>query len=133
MTAVAAGTVDLTFAEVTSAQELVKSGKLRALAVASERRVPPLPDVPAASEAGMPDFTAYTGVAAVVSAEIPKAQTARLAACLTEIGQMPETREFYERMGAEALSKGPEHMREFQEKEIKLWKRIAADAIVELK
>ena len=42
VTAVSAGTVHFAFAEMTSAQELVRSGKLRAMAVASERRVPSL-------------------------------------------------------------------------------------------
>ena len=72
VTAVASGTVNLAFAEMTSAQELVKSGKLRALAVASEKRSPALPQVPTASEAGLPGFTAYTWVAAAVSSRPPK-------------------------------------------------------------
>ena len=75
VTAVASGTVNLAFAEMTSAQELVKSGKLRALAVASEKRSPALPQVPTAIEAGLPGFTAYTWVAAAVSSKTPKETT----------------------------------------------------------
>lgn len=129
--AVAAGTVDLAFAEMTSAQELVKSGKLRALAVASERRVPALAEVPTASEAGLPGFAAYTWVAAAVAAKTPKAETDKLAAWLTGIERLPETREFYERLGAETMRGGPDEMRAFQAAEIELWKRIAVKAKVE--
>lgn len=129
--AVAAGTVDLAFAEMTSAQELVKSGRLRALAVASDKRVPALPAVPTATEAGLPGFTAYTWVAAMVSAKTPKPVADKLAELMTRIERMPETREFYEKIGAEVMNGGPQEMRDFQRAEIQLWKRIAATAKVE--
>jgi tripartite-type tricarboxylate transporter receptor subunit TctC len=131
VTAVASGTVDLAFAEMTSAQELVKGGKLRALAVAAEQRVPALPAVPTAAEAGLPGFAAYTWVAAAVSAKTPKPVTDKLAELLTKIETMPETREFYEKIGAQVMKGGPEEMRAFQRAEIQLWKRIAATAKVE--
>ncbi len=131
VTAVSAGTVHFAFAEMTSAQELVRSGKLRAMAVASERRVPSLSSVPTTTEAGLPGFTAYTWVAAMVPVKTPKAETDKLASLMTAIERMPETREFYERIGAEVMNGGPEEMRAFQNSEIQLWKRIAAKAKVE--
>jgi tripartite-type tricarboxylate transporter receptor subunit TctC len=131
VTAVSSGTVHFAFAEMTSAQELVKSGKLRALAVASERRVPSLMNIPTASEAGLPGFTAYTWVGAMVSAKTPKAEAEKLASLLTAIERLAETREFYERIGAEVMNGGPDEMREFQAAEIQLWKRIAIKAKVE--
>ncbi|SFN97789.1 Tripartite-type tricarboxylate transporter, receptor component TctC [Variovorax sp. PDC80] len=129
--AVVSGTVNFAFAEITSVQELARSGKVHALAVASDRRVPALPEVPTAAEAGLPGFTAYTWVAGMVSAKTPKAETEKLAALLTKIEKMPETREFYERIGAEVMQGGPEEMRNFQSAEIQLWKRIAVTARVE--
>lgn len=129
--AVVAGTVDMAFAEITSVQELTKSGKLHALAVAADKRIPALPSVPTAGEAGLPGFAAYTWVGAMVSARTPKAETDRLAALLTKIETMPETREFYERIGAEVMQGGPDEMRAFQASEIQLWKRIAVKANVE--
>lgn len=131
VTATVSGTVGMTFAEMTSAQELVKGGKLRALAVAADKRVPAMPSVPTASEAGLPGFSAYTWVAAVVAAKTPKAETERLSALMTKIEQMPETREFYERIGAEVMRGGAQEMRDYQASEIQLWKRIAVKAKVE--
>jgi tripartite-type tricarboxylate transporter receptor subunit TctC len=131
MTAVASGTVHMAFADVTGASELVKGGKLRALAVASDRRVPALPQVPTAIEAGLPNFTAYTWVGAIVSAKTPKAETDKLAALLAKIEAMPETREFYEKLGAETMRGGADEMRAFQSAEIQLWKRIVTKAKVE--
>ncbi len=130
--AVAAGTVDMAFAEMTSAQEMVKSGRIRALAVASAQRTVALPEVPTAAEAGLPGFSAYTWVGAMVPAKTPKAEADKLSELLTRIERMPETRAFYERIGAEVMQGGPLEMREFQAAEIRLWKRIAAQAKVEL-
>jgi tripartite-type tricarboxylate transporter receptor subunit TctC len=131
VTAVASGTVQLAFAEMTSAQELVKSGRIRALAVASDKRSGVLPQVPTATEAGLPGFTAYSWVAAAVNSRTPKEDIDRLAALFTRIANLPETREFYERIGAEVMRGGPQEMRAFQNDEIRLWKRIAAQAKVE--
>lgn len=131
LVAVVSSTVDLAFAEITSAQELAKSGKVHALAVAADKRLPALPHVPTAAEAGLPGFAAYTWVGAMVSAKTPKAETDKLAALLTKIETQPETREFYERIGAEVMRGGPEEMRAFQAAEIQLWKRIAVKANVE--
>lgn len=132
VSAVAAGTVDLAFAEMTSAQEMVKGGRIRALAVASDKRTTALPEVPTASEAGLAGFSAYTWVGAMVSAKTPKAEADKLAELLTRIERLPETRAFYERIGAEVMQGGPQEMREFQAAEIRLWKRIATQAKVQL-
>ena len=131
-TAVAAGTVDYAFAEVTAVQELAKSGHLKALAVAADQRVSTSSEVPTASEAGLPGFEAYTWVGAMVSSKTPPAETARLAELFTAISKMDETRAFYERLGATPMTGGPAQMREFQKNEIVLWKRIVQQAKVPL-
>ena len=131
LTAVVSGTVDMAFSDITAAYELVKGGKLRALAVASDRRAPALPSVPNMAEAGVPDFTAYVWVGAMVSAKTPKVETDKLSALLTQIERQPETKEFYERLGAETMNGGADEMRKFQAGEIELWKRIAVKAKVE--
>lgn len=130
MTALAAGTVDYAFAEVTAVQELARGGRVKVLAVASDVRVPNAPDVPTAAEAGLPGFEAYTWVGAMVSAKTPAAETAKLAALFTQISKMADTREFYERIGAIPMTGGPVQMHEFQKNEIALWKRIVQQAKV---
>lgn len=131
ITAVASGTVEYAFAEVTAVQELTKAGRLKALAVASNQRVSAAPQVPTAAEAGLPGFEAYTWVAAMVSAKTPAAETAKLAQLMTKIANMPETKAFYERIGASVMTGGAEEMRAYQKGEVQLWKRIATQAKVE--
>ena len=70
-------------------------------------------------------------VGAMVSAKTPKAETEKLANLLAQIERLPETREFYERQGAETMSGGAEEMRRFQAEEIQLWKQIVVKAKVE--
>jgi tripartite-type tricarboxylate transporter receptor subunit TctC len=130
MTALAGGTVDYAFAEVTAVQELAKGGRVKVLAVAADKRVATAPDVPTADEAGLPGFEAYTWVGAMVSAKTPAAETARLAELFTAISKMDETRAFYERLGATPMTGGPAQMHEFQKNEIALWKRIVVQAKV---
>ncbi len=132
LTAVASSTVDMTFADITASTELIKGGRIKALAVASDKRSSVLPNVPTAAEAGLPGFTAYVWVGAMVAAKTPKAETDKLAALLAQIERLPETREFYDKQGAETMQGGADEMRRFQAAEIALWKRIAVKAKVEL-
>jgi tripartite-type tricarboxylate transporter receptor subunit TctC len=129
--AIASNTIQFSFVDITGASELYKAGRIRALAVASDKRVASIPDVPTAAQSGLPDFTAYIWVAAAVHSKTPKAETEKLAALFTKIETMAETKEFYEKLGAEVMKGGPEEMRNFQATEIQLWKRIAAKAKVE--
>ena len=130
LTAVAAGTVDFAFADVTAVQELAKGGRVKLLAVAADKRVASLPDLPTASEAGLPGFEAYTWVGAMVSAKTPAAETARLAELFAAIAKTDEARAFFERMGAAPMTGGPAQMHEFQKNEIALWKRVVQQAKV---
>jgi tripartite-type tricarboxylate transporter receptor subunit TctC len=132
LTAVASGQVDFSFADITAALPLIQGGKVRPLAVAAERRTPTLPDLPTLGEAGAPGVIASVWVAAAVHARTPPAEAARLAALFAQIEQMPQTRDFYARLGAETMQGGAAEMRSFQKEDIARWKRIAAKAKVEL-
>ena len=131
LTAVASATVDLSFADITASLELARGGKVRPLAVAAERRAGALPAVPTSAEAGLPGYTASVWVAAMVSARTPQPVADRLAALFAQIERLPETREFYARLGAETLQGGADELRKFQAEDIAQWKRIAVKAKIE--
>lgn len=133
LTAVASNVVELSFVEITSAQALIKGEKIRALAIAAETRSPTLPEVPTAIEAGLPNFTAYTWVAAMAPVETPKEIQNQLAQHFSTIANMQETQDFYANQGAEVGQAGAENLREFQRKDIELWKRVATQAGIEPK
>jgi tripartite-type tricarboxylate transporter receptor subunit TctC len=76
---IAAGHVDLGFAEAGASLPLIRDGKLRALAVSSSARLPTLPDVPPFGEAaGAPDFEAVSWHALLGPAGTPKEIVDRL-------------------------------------------------------
>ena len=66
------GSTTFFFSPITGAVTLVKSGKIGALAVSTKDRSPVLPDLPSASEVGVPgfEFNLWTGM--VASAKLPK-------------------------------------------------------------
>src|SRR4051812_13318553 len=71
----------------------IKSGKMRALAVSSSRRVPLLPDVPTLTELGYPDMEDYTWVGIFVPAGTSPEITQRLNQTVLKVMQSPEIRE----------------------------------------
>jgi len=130
--AVASATVDYIFADTTSVAELAKGGRLKVLAITAGQRAATMAQVPTFAEAGLPEVEVYAWVGAVVSSKTPAQQAARLADLFVAIAQMPETRQFYARVGAEVMGGGAAQMRAFQQDEIALWQRIVAQAGVPL-
>jgi tripartite-type tricarboxylate transporter receptor subunit TctC len=75
-----AGHVQLSFMTVLEASAHIKAGKLRALGVTSEKRVPALPDVPALAETVAPGFDAISWIGLLAPAGTPPAIVDKVAA-----------------------------------------------------
>ena len=87
----------------------VRSGKLRALAVSSAARVPGLPDVPTAAEAGLPAYQVTTWYGVFAPAGTPPAIVRRLHADTVKAMQTPDTKAKLEGIGADGtVSRSPE-------------------------
>ncbi len=87
------GQVDLSFATVGSVLPHLKSGKLRALAVASRQRSALLPDVPTFEEAGVKDFVVDTWYGLLAPAGTPADVLRVLTREATEFSRSPAVRE----------------------------------------
>ncbi|NDH61274.1 MAG: tripartite tricarboxylate transporter substrate binding protein [Alphaproteobacteria bacterium] len=85
----------------------IKGGKLKALAVTSEKRSDLLPDVPTMIEAGVKDCVVNTWMGFAVPAGVPEPLIARLNAEINRIGQLPQVREKMLAQGIEILPPGP--------------------------
>lgn len=92
MTALIGGQVDVGLINLGGALPQVKGGKLKALAVSSPQRLPELPDVPTAAEAGLGSLTSSWQALFVPSAT-PKPVVHKLHAALNEALGKPEVRE----------------------------------------
>ena len=104
---------------------LLKSGRLRALAVSGEARHQDFPNVPTIRESGYPDYVNYAWTSFCVRAETPDDVTAKLADALQKVLATNEARNFVKTMGAELMPYAPDAMRKFQRDEIDRFRRIA--------
>ncbi len=107
---------------------LLKSGRLRALAVSGEVRHPEFPNVPTIKESGYPEYVNYAWTSFCVRSETPDDVTAKMVDALQKVLATQEARDFVKKMGAELMPFAPEAMRKFQQDEIDRFRRIADKA-----
>ncbi|MBU3574437.1 tripartite tricarboxylate transporter substrate binding protein [Polynucleobacter sp. UK-Mo-2m-Kol15] len=122
------GETQMMFVTLSSAQEFIKSGRLKGLAVTSPNRMPELPNVPTISEAGFKDLTGGSWQILAVPAGTPRDIVNKLYTATVATMMMPEIRDKLERQGAIVLtSKSPEAAREFLNNETQRWGKVVKD------
>ena len=122
------GETQMMFVTLSSAQEFIKSGRLKGLAVTSPSRMPELPNVPTISEAGFKDLTGGSWQILAVPAGTPRDIVNKLYTATVATMNMPEIRDRLDRQGAIVLtSKSPEAAREFLSNETQRWGKVVKD------
>jgi len=96
-----AGTVGSMVSDYTACAEMLKAGRVRALAVFSDARIAPLPDVPTMAELGLTGLNAFAWQGLVVPRATPDEAVRRLAAALEEAKARPEVRARMDDLGIE--------------------------------
>ncbi|WP_119155352.1 Bug family tripartite tricarboxylate transporter substrate binding protein [Caldimonas tepidiphila] len=96
-----AGNVEMSFDTMASVLPHIKSGKVQALAVASAKRSPQLPNVPTMAEAGVKgvEMSAWYGI--YMPASTPKAVQERVHDEVQKLVQLPDTKSRLESVGME--------------------------------
>lgn len=124
ITDVLGGQVLMMFESTTASLGHVRTGKLRPLAVASLKRIAPLPDVPTIAESGYPGFevVGFTGV--VAPARTPAAVAAALNAAYNKALAATEVRERMASMGVDPAPSTPEAFGSFLEAQIPKYTQI---------
>ncbi|OWT63711.1 Bug family tripartite tricarboxylate transporter substrate binding protein [Candidimonas nitroreducens] len=126
MTDLMAGHVDLSFATLGSVLPLIKSGKVKALAVASPSRDPQLPNVPTFAEQGMKDFKFDAWDGLVMPAGTPQPIINKLAKSLAKMAKSPEFKKATLQIGmAPVLESSPQAFAKTIDTELKLYKVLA--------
>jgi tripartite-type tricarboxylate transporter receptor subunit TctC len=125
------GHVPSGFATLLPALVHVKAGKLRALAVATQKRVPLLPDVPALAET-LPGFDVTQWNAVWAPAATPKDVLDKLSTDITRIVQSPEYKARMTDQAALAIGSSPLELAAFQKAEIDKYRRIARQANIKV-
>ena len=125
ITALLAGQVDIMFPTVVAITAHVKSGRLRALAVASAKRVSSMPDLPTMDESGVPGFEADSWGGVMVPAGTPAAVVQRLNAEIVRILKMSDVAERLRGLGAEIVGGTPDEFAAYIKSEIDKWGKVA--------
>jgi tripartite-type tricarboxylate transporter receptor subunit TctC len=124
------GQVNAAFDPLSSSLALAKSGKLRALAVAGDKRAPALPDVPTMGEAGVADYDASTFVALLAPAGTPRAIVAQLNAAAAKALESAAVKESFAQFATLPLGGPPDQLTGYLKQDLAKWKKVIQTANV---
>jgi tripartite-type tricarboxylate transporter receptor subunit TctC len=126
-TAVVGGETQMMFTSYPTVAPHVQSGRLRMLAVTSAQRSAAAPDVPTATEAGLPGFVFGEWYGVVAPARTGVAQISRLYGDLRKVLAQPDVKERLAALGADVVASGPAEFGAFIRSEIAKWGKIVKD------
>lgn len=120
-----AGQISMTPDSLGSVSEMVRSGRVKALSVFSETRVPSLPDVPTMIELGYKDFVFDGWIGLLAPAETPSSITDRLAQAIASALASTEVQQLYARLSLDTISTTPVAFAGMLANETKRYEEIA--------
>jgi tripartite-type tricarboxylate transporter receptor subunit TctC len=126
-----AGDCDIMFDNLGVSLSLVRSGQLRLLGVASERRMAALPDVPAIAET-LPGFSSSAWFAVAAPPNTPRDIVSRISADIAEAIRQPDVRRRFDEMSAEPVGSDPDAMIRFMREEAARWGDVIRTADMKL-
>ncbi len=129
--AVISGETQMVFGGVVSSLPFIKTGRLRALAVTSPKRIEALPEVPTLIELGYAGVEASSWYGLFAPAGTPAAIIARLNQEMTALGKDPAHREQLARQGQDAVYSTPEELARYVKSESDKWGRVIKTAKIE--
>ncbi|HEX7891799.1 MAG TPA: tripartite tricarboxylate transporter substrate binding protein [Ramlibacter sp.] len=118
------GQVTMAFMTSVSAVPLLKEGKARPIAVAAEKRLPQLPQVPTMAEAGVPGFVVDSWNGMLAPKGTSPAIIARLHAEVAKAMAAPDVREKLEAQGAVVVGGRPAEFRTYIREEVSHWDKL---------
>jgi tripartite-type tricarboxylate transporter receptor subunit TctC len=107
-----------------------KSGQVRLIGVASDRRLPAAPDVPTFIEQGLGGFTGSTWAGVLAPAGTPREIVRRIADEVARIVRMDDVKARLDAMGTIPVGSTPEEFQTFLDAETAKWGKVIRDAKV---
>jgi tripartite-type tricarboxylate transporter receptor subunit TctC len=124
-TAVLGGHVNIAFLTLGTTRSHIEAGTLRALAVASNRRLKDFPDVPTTVEKGFPELNLKIWVGLFAPAKTPPVIAKRLAGAIGEALKDPQVAALIEKAQALVENLGPQDAAKFLAEEERKWSEVA--------
>ena len=122
-----AGHVPVTMATYALWAPHIASGRLRALAVTSSKRMTQLPDVPTIAELGSPGFQAQAWWGMLGPAGIPQPVMTRMHAEMAKVMKLPAVVDRFNQMGIEIAASSPDELGKFIANEVSRWNKVVRD------
>jgi tripartite-type tricarboxylate transporter receptor subunit TctC len=127
-----AGDVPLLIVSIPAAMSQVRAGRLRPLAVSTQKRTSILPEVPTVAEAtGLKDYEVDSWYAVFAPSKAPDEVVSRMNKEIAAVVARPEVKAKLLEQGAEAVSSTPEHLRKMVSREIEEWRAVVKRAKIE--
>jgi len=123
-TGVISGQVQMMIDAVTTMAPNINAGQVRALATTGTKRSAVLPDVPTASEAGVPGYEATIWLGLMAPAGTPKPILDKLNAAINTFVKKPEIVELWKKQGAVPMSMSSEEFDKFLRDDIAKWAEV---------
>jgi tripartite-type tricarboxylate transporter receptor subunit TctC len=118
------GQVDAAFVNINSILQHIKAGKVRALAISSEKRSPLLADVPTLQEQGVKGAEVQSWQAVAAPKGLPADVKSKLHAAIVASLNDPAVKEKLLAQGFEIVADTPEHFAKYQAMEYARWKQL---------
>jgi tripartite-type tricarboxylate transporter receptor subunit TctC len=125
------GQVQMAFVTLPAAIQYVRAGKLKALAIASDKRSAVAPEIPTIAET-VPDCIVNSWYGALAPAKTPPAIIAKLQAAFVKVLAMPEVKEKLFAQGAEAQSSTPAEFGQRIHDELQQWEYVIREAKIKV-
>jgi tripartite-type tricarboxylate transporter receptor subunit TctC len=126
------GQIGVMFDSPSSMMPHVKSGKIKALGLASDKRIPFAPDVPTIIESGVPGFVSSSWAMLVAPAKTPKDIVSRLSSEVGKIVRSPDMVDKFASLGVLPVGNSPDEAAAFLRAEMAKWGKIIKEANVKL-
>jgi tripartite-type tricarboxylate transporter receptor subunit TctC len=118
------GQVDIMFDGLGSSANHIRSGRIKALAVASPSRAPGFSDVPTTAEAGLPSYLAATWYGLWAPKGTPRETVGRMQAELARAFATPELQASWQSLGADTPKLYGDAFGKFVSSEIRRWTEV---------
>ncbi|HEY4069735.1 MAG TPA: tripartite tricarboxylate transporter substrate binding protein [Burkholderiaceae bacterium] len=127
LTDLLAGQIPLQF-DTMSSVAAIRSGKLKAIAVTSDKRSALLPDVPTVAESGLPGYVATSWNGIIAPAGTPREIVTKLNGAIAQVLAMPEITRSLSLDGSEVRTSSPEQFATFIRDERERWGKLINSA-----
>ena len=124
LTSLLGSETQISFLSPVTAHTQLKAGRVKALAVSSKARFAGTPDIPSATEAGLPGLDARLWFGLFTTAKTPRAVVMKLNREITDVLNRPDVKQHLITQGAEAAPSTPEELGDFVKAELARWTPI---------